>query len=273
MQKIVVTGGKGGTGKSTFAVLLANKFVKENKKVILVDCDIECPNDYLLLGQKLIKSEDRVYAKFPQLDESKCQKCNLCASVCKNNAIFRVPKKYPRFLKELCSGCGACWIVCPYQAIEKRSEEIGKIFLNKINKNFYLFTGLAKPALEETSPIVRETKKFAKSFASKINADYIISDTAAGIHCPVIMALLDNDFAYAVTEPTLMGAYDLDLILTLCKKIGVLTKVVLNQADLGDKKKIFPVLKKFKLEIEKEIPYSKKIAKAYSEGQLLDVFF
>lgn len=273
MQKIVITGGKGGTGKSTFAIFLANKFVKNDKKVILVDCDIECPNDHLLLGQKLVKLESKVYVKFPKLDKSKCQKCDLCVSVCQNNAIFRIPKKYPQFLQELCSGCGACGIVCPHKAIKFKPKEIGKIYLNKINKNFYLITGLAKPVLEETSLVVRETKKIAKDFALKVGADYIISDTAAGTHCPVIMALLDNDFIYAVTEPTLMGAYDLDLILDLCQKLEAPVKVVLNQADLGDKRKILPVLKKFKVKIEKEIPYSKKLAEAYSRGRLLNIGF
>ena len=30
MQKIAITGGKGGVGKSTIAVLFANKFLREN---------------------------------------------------------------------------------------------------------------------------------------------------------------------------------------------------------------------------------------------------
>ena len=49
IKKIAITGGKGGTGKSTVSILLANKLRNENKKVILVDCDVECPNGYLLL--------------------------------------------------------------------------------------------------------------------------------------------------------------------------------------------------------------------------------
>ena len=51
---IASTGGKGGTGKSTFAVLLALKLSKRGEKVVLCDCDVECPNDYLLLNLSLI---------------------------------------------------------------------------------------------------------------------------------------------------------------------------------------------------------------------------
>ena len=108
MKQIAVTGGKGGTGKSTYSVLLANKLLKDGKKVILVDCDVECPNDYLLLGQKLERPESFVYAKFPVLDKTKCDKCGQCVKVCRSHAIFQAPDKYPVFLPELCSACGAC---------------------------------------------------------------------------------------------------------------------------------------------------------------------
>ena len=67
-----------------------------------------------------------------------------------------------------------------------------------------------------------------------------------------------------------MGAHDLDLILELCKKLKVPVKVILNQADLGDKKKIYPIIKKFGVEVEKEIPYSRKLVELYSKGRLLD---
>ena len=279
IKKIGVSGGKGGVGKSTVAVLIAGDFARKGKKVILVDCDIECPNDYLLLGQKLNKSVRKVFAEFPKLDKKKCQKCGLCVRNCRENAIFQKPGEYPIFIKDLCSGCGACWIACPNKAIKRKKEEIGKIYLNEIKdlrfeiKDFYLITGMAKAGLEETGPVVTETKKFALKFAEKVKADYVLFDTAAGTHCPVISALMDCDFAYAVTEPTPMGAYDLSLILDLCKKLKIPAKIILNQADLGDKERIQKIAKKFNIKIEKEIPYSKEIVKAYSKGRLKNLNF
>jgi len=270
IKTIAITGGKGGTGKSTVAVLMANNFVKKGKKVVLVDCDVECPNDYLLIGVKIQKSEKKIYAEFPTLDKTKCKKCGLCVTTCRSNAVFQAPGEYPIFIKDLCSGCGACWIVCPHKAIQPKKEEVGQVFLNKIKKDYWLVTGVAKPGLEETGPVVTQTKKFALNFAEKIKADYVLLDTAAGTHCPVISALLDCDLAYAVTEPTPMGVYDLNLILDLCQKLGVPVKVILNQADLGDKRKISSILRKYKIKIEKEIPYSKKIVEAYSKGKLLN---
>ena len=276
LKKFGVTGGKGGTGKSTVSVLFASKLVRKGKKVIICDCDVECPNDYLLLGKNLKKSEEKVYAEFPKLNKTKCKKCGLCAETCRSNAIFQAPGKYPIFVKNLCSACGACWIVCPYGAIQPKKEEIGKIYLNKIKdtkhkiENFWLITGVAKAGLEETGPVVLKTKKFALNFAKKIKADYILFDTAAGSHCPVISALLDCDLAFAVTEPTPMGEYDLDLILDLCKKLKIPAKVILNQADLGDKRGIEKIAKKYKIKIKTEIPYSRKLVEAYSKGQLLN---
>jgi len=270
LKKNAITGGKGGTGKSTVAILFANQLVKERKKVFLVDYDVECPNDYLLLGQKIKKPTERIYAQFPKLIKKKCKKCGLCAKTCRSNAIFQAPGKYPVFIKDLCSACGACWIVCPYGAIKPKKEETGKIFVNKIKNNFWLVTGLTKAGLEETGPVVTKVKEFALDFAKKNKADYILFDTAPGIHCPVVSALIDCDTAFCVTEPTPMGAADLNLILDLCRKLKVPAKVILNQADLGDKRKIFPIIKKYKTKIEKEIPYSRKLVEAYSEGKLLD---
>jgi len=280
MKTIGITGGKGGTGKSTVAVLLANRFLAENKKVVLCDCDVECPNDYLLLGQRLKSPQKRVFAEFPKLNKAKCKKCGLCVKSCRSNAVFQAPGQYPVFIKDLCSGCGACWTICPHGAIERKKEEIGQIYLNEIRnkseiqnskfKTFYLITGMAKAGLEETGPVVAQTKKFALDFAKKIKADYILVDTAAGTHCPVIHALLNVDFAYCITEPTPMGARDLGLILDLCKKLKVPTKVILNQSDLGDKDKIYSVAEKFGVDVEKEIPYSKEIVKAYTKGRLLN---
>ena len=248
MKTIAITGGKGGTGKSTFSVLFALELAAKGKKVVLCDCDVECPNDYLLLGIKKLKHfKKNIYANFPQIDKEKCRKCGLCVKACRNNALFL--GKDLVFLKDLCSGCGACWVVCPFNAIKKRKEIVAKIYTEKIG-NLTLITSVARPGLEETGPVVLKTKKFALD----IKADYFLFDTAAGIHCPVVSALIDCDSAYVVTEPTPMGKHDLDLILDLCKQLEVPTKIVLNKADLGDRKIITRP-------INIEIPYSKELAK------------
>jgi MinD superfamily P-loop ATPase len=271
MIQIGITGGKGGTGKSTVSILLANKFRKEGKRVVLCDSDVECPNDYLLLGQKLKKPKKKVYAQFPKLDKEKCQKCGLCVENCRSNAIFQAPGKFPIFLHELCSGCGLCWHLCPYQAIGIEKKVIGEIFENQIDKNFYLVTGRSVGIVDETGPIVTELREIALGLAEKVKADYLLIDTAVGLHCGVIRALIGIDLAYTVTEPTPLGAHDLELILKLLKALKVPAEIILNQADLGKKELINRIARKTETNIEREVPYSKVLVKAYSKGKLGEV--
>jgi MinD superfamily P-loop ATPase len=267
MQIIASTGVKGGVGKSTFAILLAFKMLKQKKKVILCDCDVECPNDYLILNQKL-KNSKPVFQEFPVLNEKKCKKCGLCSKVCRNHAIFWVKGEYPKFIPDLCAGCGACWIFCPYGAIEKRKVVVGKSFVNEIRDNFWLITGKSKAGVSETGPIVKEVKKRAIELGKKVNADYLIIDTAPGAHCNVIQALLNSDKVYAVTEPTPLGAYDLGVILELTKKLNLPTEIVLNKANLGNRKEIEEIARKFNSKISVEIPYSEELIRAYCTGNL-----
>ena len=269
IKKIAITGGKGGTGKSTFSILLADKLRSRNKKVILVDCDVECPNDYLLLGQKFKKPVERAHAQFPELNKKKCQKCGLCVKKCRSNAIFQAPGKYPIFIDELCSGCGLCWLICPNKAINIKKKLIGKIFENKVNDNFWLVTGQSVGVVDETGPIVTKTKDYALNLAQKVKADYILFDTAVGLHCGVIRALMDTDLAYTVTEPTPLGAHDLELILNLLKILRIPAKIVVNQVDLGKVELINKIAEKTKTVITYKIPYSDRLVKAYSEGKLL----
>jgi len=266
--QVAVTGGKGGTGKSTVAVLLGSFLSQKGKKVLLCDCDVEGPNDHLLLSQNLDKKEKTIFASYPELIKEKCKKCGLCAKNCRSNAVFQPPGKYPVFLKELCSSCGACWIVCPHGAIRAKEEKVGEVFVNRVNDGFWLVTGVAESGIEETGPIVAETKSFALEVAKKKQVDYVLLDTAPGIHCPVIAALMGADLAIAVTEPTPMGAHDLRLLLDLCRKMEIPFEVFLNQADLGNKKDVLKVVGDFNSEIAKEIPHSRDLVRAYSKGEM-----
>lgn len=265
METIAVTGGKGGTGKSTFAILLAFRKLNEGKKVLLVDCDVECPNDYLLLGiDKLKKPIKKTSVFYPEIVAEKCLKCGLCVEKCKSNAMFQIPRQVPTIKYDLCSSCGVCWNVCPNNAIKKKKSVNGEIFISKIDKDFDLVTGRSIPGVRETSPVVRQTRKYME----KIKKDYdtVIIDTAAGTHCSVISALEKVDRAFAVTEPTPLGAHDLALILGVLKVLKVPSKVVVNQYDVGDEKLIEDLVEEKK--IAAKIPYSKNLARIYSDGKL-----
>jgi len=97
--------------------------------------------------------------------------------------------------------------------------------------------------------------------------EFIITDTAAGTHCDVISALLGNDIALAVTEPTPLGAHDLELILKLLKVLKVPGKIVLNRSDVGDPGPVEKIAEKYGVEIISRIPYSKSVMESYSRGE------
>ncbi|MCD6402997.1 MAG: ATP-binding protein [Candidatus Aenigmarchaeota archaeon] len=269
MRIYVSSGTKGGVGKSTFAVLLSLKLSKSSK-VLLFDADVECPNDYLLLSQKLKESVGFTYQEFPEIDEQKCKKCGVCAKVCREHAIFWVPGKYPIILNDLCSGCGACKIACPFNAIRMNRKVSGEIFVNQINPNLWLVTGLSKPGITETGPVVKQAKDFVLKFAEERGIDYLIVDTAPGTHCNVIQALLNAEKVYAVTEPTPLGAHDLSIMLELTKRIGIKSEIVLNKSNIGNRKLIEKVSKEYNVPISVEIPYSEELVKAYSTGKLVE---
>jgi len=202
------------------------------------------------------------------VDVEKCVSCGTCSKVCKENAIFWVKGKTPIIFEDLCTGCGACWIVCPHDAINRRERVVGETFETRINDDLWLLTGISKPGISETGPIVREAKKRALNLAKRIGAEIMIVDTAPGTHCNVIQALLGCEKAYIVTEPTPLGAHDASLILDLLRMMNIETEIVLNKADIGSEAIIRKIADEYDVPITIRIPYSEDLIKAYSEGRL-----
>ncbi len=261
MKQIAVTGGKGGTGKSTVATALAVLLGKEHK-VLLVDADVDCPNDHLLLGIKR-KKVKTVWQRIPRWDMEKCTKCGLCSTVCKVNAVFAPKGRKPIFMQQQCNGCGACVLSCPTKAISWSGKEIGYIYKGRGHGIDFISGELkVNEAVSEfvVDALKEEVKKTGKSY------DFVLVDTAAGTHCDVIEALKGVSLALAVTEPTPLGEHDLELILQLLEKLGIGFEIVLNRFEEGKAKMIEASVVKHGRKIAVRIPYSKQIMEAYSRG-------
>ncbi len=264
-MRIAITSGKGGTGKSTVATALSLELAKSNK-VLLIDADVDCPNDHIILNIKREKIKD-VFQPIPKFNFSKCKKCGRCAEVCREHAIIFVKDKYPVLIPEQCIGCSACMIACPNNAISKDKKKIGTIYSGR-NYNINFFSAETEIGVEEESPVVNALKAHIKNKGEKY--DFILTDTSPGTHCNVISALQGCELAFCVTEPTPLGAHDLKLSLKLLKILKIPSKIILNRADIGNKNLIEEIAKKYKTKIIAEIPYSKKILESYSKGEPIE---
>lgn len=254
-MKIAVTGGKGGTGKSTVATSLAVEFAR-NSKTMLVDADVECPNDHILLSIKRKKNKD-VNQLIPKWDNSKCIKCGKCATVCKQNAIVFVKEKYPAFVQDVCTGCKACIVACPENAISESKKKIGTVYIGN-NYGVNLVSGELKLGELASGEVVNEVRKISDEINKKLNAEIILIDSAAGIGCPVISSLIGTDYIVAVTEPTPSALHDLKRVLYLANHFNINHGIVINKFDLEKKfcLKIEKFAKKNNISIIGKIPYN-----------------
>jgi MinD superfamily P-loop ATPase len=95
-----------------------------------------------------------------------------------------------------------------------------------------------------------------------------IIDAPPGTSCPVISSVKNTDFVMLVTEPTPFGLNDLKLAVGMVKILGIPHGIVINRSDLGDDK-VKEYASQEGIPILMEIPFSRHIAEAYSQGKLL----
>jgi MinD superfamily P-loop ATPase len=68
-----------------------------------------------------------------------------------------------------------------------------------------------------------------------------------------------------VTEPTPFGLNDLELAVGMLEKLGIPMGVVINKADIGDRK-VWDYCNSQSIPILTEIPMDRQIAESYSRG-------
>lgn len=255
-MNIVVTAGKGGTGKTTVATNLALA-LSQTRPVQLLDCDVEEPDAHIFLDIPLTSEQD-VFLQRPEVDQQACNRCGVCSDSCQFNAIAVVAEKtlvYP----ELCHGCGLCSLVCPQNAITEAGHKIGVVEWGQEN-NLQFFQGELTVGDPIAPPIIEDLK-------NKLDTSLIsVLDSPPGTACPAVETMQGADFALLVTEPTPFGLHDLELAIKVCRKLGVPYGVVVNREGVGNidldeycQAKDIPLIL--------SIPDRREIAELYAEGK------
>jgi MinD superfamily P-loop ATPase len=249
---ISVASGKGGTGKTTIATSLALSL----SNVQLLDCDVEEPNAHIFLKTQHENSEV-VSIPVPEIDYSKCDFCGECASICAYNALA-VLKDRVLLFPHLCHGCGGCSLLCPQKAISEINKEIGVVETRR-TPELHFVQGTLNVGEVMAPPLVRAVKENIDTSKT------VIIDAPPGTSCPVIEAVKGSDFCVLVTEPTPFGLNDLILAVEVVRKLEIPFGVVINRADLGDRK-VEEYCRDENIRIQMRIPFDRKIAVAYSKG-------
>jgi MinD superfamily P-loop ATPase len=261
---IAVASGKGGTGKTTFAVNLALSLLKEKINVRLLDCDVEEPNDHLFIKPEFT-DEKTVSVLKPVWDRDKCTGCGECVKACSYNALAMAGDKLLIF-NDLCHSCGLCSYVCPQNAIREESVNIGKVQICDDSKSIFFAHGLLNIGEPLAPKVVKAVKQYIDPKA--IN----IIDASPGTSCPVVEAVEGVDVTVLVTESTPFGLYDLKLAVNLMKKMNIPAGIVINCSD-GKDNLIVDYAEKVGIPIIGRIPFKRTYAEAYSKGDILiDVF-
>ena len=252
---ISVASGKGGTGKTLVATSLALS-LSANRKVQLLDCDVEEPNANVLLRLAITHSQP-VYVPIPSVDEAKCTYCGKCAEVCAYNAIAVIKQKVLVF-PELCHGCGACSYLCPESAITEEGKEVG-VFETGDSENLGLIQGRLNVGEAMAPPVIREVKKHID------RGSVAIIDIPPGTSCPVVEAVKGSDFCLLVTEPTPFGLNDLSLALEVVRELDIPAGVIINRVGVGSDE-VEQYCRREEIPIVLRIPLDRDIATLYSRG-------
>lgn len=271
-MKIAVASGKGGTGKTTVATSLGASLNGSTR--LLVDCDVEAPNNHLFFELKQVQALD-VFNLVPEVNPDLCTYCGLCAKTCKFNAITvlnQLALKQPSWMlfPNLCHACGACTIVCPQQAITERPEKIGAMTHFHIEESFDLVQGLMDIGNATATPIIRQLKKWVSQYTPE--PELIIYDAPPGASCAVVETVKDADFVLLVTEPTPFGLHDLQIAAELVQDLGRPAGIIINRDGIGDNQ-VEQLSERTGIPIMMRIPMRKEIASALSNGIPLTTAF
>jgi len=236
-----------------------NLAVSLGSDVQVLDCDVEEPNAHLFI-RPTIEGVKTINTPVPEVDMEKCNLCGKCGEICQFKAIVVIGETVLPF-HELCHSCGGCIEVCPEKAITETGRELG--IIEKGHRNGLEFIhGRLRVGEAMSPPLIKKVREYTRS-------DILtIIDAPPGTSCPVIASMKSADFVLLVSEPTPFGLYDLKLAVAVVKILGIPCGLVINRSDIGDDH-VRVYAEQEDLSILMEIPFDRRIAEAYSRGEMI----
>ncbi|MHB0979374.1 MAG: nucleotide-binding protein [Thermoleophilia bacterium] len=261
---LAVASGKGGTGKTFVATNMSALASAQGARVVLVDCDVEAPNDHLFLP-RIEESITPVKVLVADVDPALCAACGRCRDACAYGAV-RVLGGYAIVFEELCHGCGLCSDVCDRGAIRDIQRRVGDIAVGSgsADHRLFLVTGTLDVGQVKSPAVIRA----ARAAAGAVAADLIVLDAPPGVACSAVAAVRGADALLLVAEPTPFGLHDLELSLRLGRELRLPMAVVVNR-DTGAGDVIEEISRAWDVPIVARIPFDRRVAEVYARGDLV----
>jgi len=260
--KIAIASGKGGTGKTLLSTNLA-AYLSQKQPVLLVDLDVEEPNDFLFIQGTTQNVSDQ-YKMIPEWDQNACTLCGICSKTCKYHAVIQLGSTIMVF-KELCHSCYACSELCPVQALPMKKHKIGEL-KTIVAGNLTFVESRLNVGEEQATPLIHQTNEWVDKTYGDISVQ--LFDCPPGTSCPVVAATKNADFVVLVTEPTPFGLNDLKLAVETMREIKKPVGVVINRYGIGNSD-VEEYCRQSQIPVLAIIPFDRKIAEYYSNGQLI----
>lgn len=221
-MELGIISGKGGTGKTTIAISIAEL----ERGSISIDADVDASNMFLYYNGENIDKEYFSGSNVAEVDLDICTRCGKCDEVCKFDAIHRGDVDTLK-----CEGCGACQIVCPEDAISLVEQKTADIYVTETSSG-KIFRSDMEIGGDGSGLLVSRLRKKAEQYQTK--SGFTILDGSPGTGCSVIASITNNDRVLIVTEPTKSGKEDFIRAYQLTEHFNIPALACINKYDINE---------------------------------------